>query len=169
MPMMILRRFALVFGLFCGVVTSQVPEFAQQYRQRLGGALDELSALVDQFSSEASAAGLDAKGAIAQLEANTEQLVRERGKSMEQTMARRERLAEQKTQMQEAGPFARLLVFARSYDSGIARRAWGDFEPAVPTTAEGFATAGAGGFFGYMLLRLLGAPFRRRRREPAAA
>ena len=116
-----------------------------------------------------NAAGLDAKGAIAQLEANTEQLVRERGKSMEQTIARRERLAEQKTQMQEAGPFARLPVFARSYDSGIARRAWGDFEPAVPTTAEGFATAGAGGFFGYMLLRLLGAPFRRRRRETAAA
>ena len=169
MPMMILRRFALLFGLFCGVVASQLPEFAQQYRQRLGGALDELTALVDQFATEASAAGLDTKGAVAQLEANTEQLVRERGKSMEQTMARRERLAAQKTQMQEAGPFARLLVFAQSYDQGIARRAWGDFEPAVPTTAEGFATAGAGGFFGYLILRILGAPFRRRRRETAAA
>jgi len=165
MPMMILRRFALVFGLFCGVVASQLPEFAQQYRQRLGGALDELTALVDQFASEARAAGLDTKGAVAQLEANSEQLVRDRGKSMEQTIARRERLSDQQKKMQDAGPFARLFVFAQSYDSGIARRAWGDFEPAVPTTAEGFATAGAGGFFGYMLLRLVGAPFRRRRQE----
>ena len=45
--MMILRRFALMFGLFCGVAASQLPEFAQQYRQRLGGALDELTALVE--------------------------------------------------------------------------------------------------------------------------
>ena len=49
-----------------------------------------LRAFMMPSASEASAAGLDAKGAIAQLEANTEQLVRERGKSMEQTMARRE-------------------------------------------------------------------------------
>lgn len=166
MLMMILRRLALMFGLFCGVAASQLPEFAQQYRQRLGGALDELTTLVDQFAAEAKGAGLDTKGAIAQLEANGDQLVRERGKSMEQTVARRDWLAGQKTRMQEAGPFARLLVFAQSYDSGIARRAWGDFEPAVPTTAEGFATAGAGALAGYGFLRILGAPFRRRR-QPA--
>lgn len=167
--MMILRRLALVFGLFCGVAASQLPEFAQQYRQRLGGALDELSAIVDQFVSEAKGAGLDAKGAIAQLEANGDQLVRERGRSMAQTMARRDRLADQNARMQQAAPLVRLLVFAQSYDSGIASRAWGAFEPAVPTTAEGFATAGAGAVAGYAFLRGLGAPFRRRRREPAAA
>lgn len=55
---MILRRLALGFALFCGVVASQLPEFAQQYRQRLGGALDELTALVDQFASESRATGL---------------------------------------------------------------------------------------------------------------
>ncbi len=167
--MMILRRLALVFGLFCGVAASQVPEFAQQYRQRLGGALDELTALVDEFAAEARAAGLDAKGAIAQLEANADPLVRDRGRSMEQTMLRRDRLEEQRRRMIEAGPFARLAAFAQSYDAGIARRAWGDFEPAVPTTAEGFATAGAGALAGYGALRILAAPFRRRRRGPAAA
>jgi hypothetical protein len=167
--MMILRRFALMFGMFCGVVASQLPEFAQQYRQRLGGALDELTVLVEQFATEAKAAGLDTKGAIAQLEANDDHLVRERGKSMEQTVVRRDRLAEQRTRMQQAGPFARLLVFAQGYDSGIASRAWGDFEPAVPTTPEGFATAGAGALAGYGFLRIVGAPFRRRRRETAAA
>lgn len=166
---MILRRLALGFALFCGVVASQLPEFAQQYRQRLGGALDELTALVDQFASESRATGLDPKGAVAQLEASGDQLVRERGRSMEQTMARREKLADQKARMQEAGPFARLVAFAQSYDPGIARRAWGDYEPAVPTTGEGFATAGAGALAGYGLMRLLGAPFRRRRRETAAA
>ena len=167
--MMILRRFALMFGLFCGVAASQLPEFAQQYRQRLGGALDELTVLVEQFASEAEAAGLDTKGAIAQLEANGDQLVRERGRAMEQTIVRRDRLADQKARMREAAPFERLLVFAQSYDAGIARRAWGDFEPAVPTTTEGFVSAGAGALVGYGFLRIVGAPFRRRRRGPAAA
>lgn len=167
--MMILRSLALGFGLFCGVIFSQLPEFAQQYRQRLGGALDELTALVDQFAQEARSAGLDMKDAIARLEANGEPLARDRGKSMEQTIVRRDRLEDQQRRMREAGPFARLLVFAQSFDTGIARRAWGDFEPAVPTTPEGFATAGAGALGGYGLLRLLGAPFRRRRKQPATA
>ncbi|MCC0002807.1 MAG: DUF2937 family protein [Methylobacteriaceae bacterium] len=167
--MMMLRSIALVFGLLCGVASSQLPEFVQQYRQRLGGALDELTAMVAQFQSEARAAGLDSAGAIAQLEANRDQLVRDRGRSMAQTIARRDRLADQQQRMQNAGQFARLLVFAQSYDSGIARRAWGDYEPAVPTAPEGFASAGVGALLGYGFLRLVGAPFRRRRKQPATA
>ncbi len=166
---MILRRLALGFGLLCGLVASQLPEFAQQYRQRLGGALDELTALVDQFSSEAKSAGLEPKDAIARLEANDEQLARDRGKSMEQTVRRRDRLADQQRRMREAGSFTRLLVLAESFDGRIASRAWSDYEPAVPTTPEGFATAGAGALGGYGLLRLLCAPFGRRRRQSATA
>lgn len=166
---MILRRIALGFGLFCGVIASQAPEFAQQYRQRLGGALDELTTIVEQFSSEAKSAGLETKDAIARLEANGEQLARDRGRSIEQTIARHARLDDQQKRMREAGPFARLIVLAETYDPRIAQRAWGDFEPAVPTTPEGFVTAVAGALLGYGFLRLVGAPFRRRRREPAPA
>ena len=167
--MMMLRSIALLFGILCGVATSQLPEFVQQYRQRLGGALDELTAMVDQFKSEAGAAGLDSSGAIAQLEANGDRLVRDRGRSMAEAIARRDRLADQQQRMRGAGPFARLVVFAEAYDPGIARRAWGDYEPAVPTTPEGFASAGAGALLGYGFLRLVGAPFRRRRKQPATA
>lgn len=69
--MLVLRRIALGFALFCGLIASQLPEFAQQYRQRLGGAIDELTAIVDQFAAEAASQGMDASKAIAQLEANT--------------------------------------------------------------------------------------------------
>ncbi|MFV0280599.1 MAG: DUF2937 family protein [Rhodoblastus sp.] len=166
---MILRRLALLFGLFCGVVASQLPEFAQQYRQRLGGAVDELTAQIQQFASEAQAAGLDKRSAIAQLEASSDQLVRDRGKSMAKMDVRRDYLAEQLADMKKAAPVSRLIVFAQGYDVGVARRAWGDFEPAVPTTAEGFTIAGVGGVLGYSLLRLIGAPFRRRRKPVTKA
>ena len=36
------RRLALAIGLVFAIIAAQAPEFAQQYRQRLGGALDEL-------------------------------------------------------------------------------------------------------------------------------
>ena len=41
---------AFVIGLLLGFVLSQTPEFAQQYRQRLGGAVDELQRRRDQLS-----------------------------------------------------------------------------------------------------------------------
>jgi len=37
---------------------SQIPEFAQQYRQRLGGAIDELNRMIAQFDSEAAGQSL---------------------------------------------------------------------------------------------------------------
>ncbi len=45
---------AFVIGLLLGFALSQTPEFAQQYSQRLGGALDELQRIVQQARSRAS-------------------------------------------------------------------------------------------------------------------
>ncbi len=165
--MLVLRRLALGFGLLCGLVASQLPEFAQQYRQRLGGALDELTALVEQFSSEAASVGMDNQKAIAALEANADPLARDRGRAIAQTIGRREKLARQSAEFETAGSFGRLVVFAGDFDPKIAHRAWQAFEPAVPVTPEGFASAGAGAVMGYGLLRLLAAPFRRRRVQAA--
>ncbi len=50
---MLARRLALAIALVAAFVGSQGPEFAQQYRQRLGGALDEVRRSVVQFDAEA--------------------------------------------------------------------------------------------------------------------
>ena len=50
---LLLRRLALAIGLVCGLLGTQAPEFAQQYRQRLAGAVDELSRVVATFDAEA--------------------------------------------------------------------------------------------------------------------
>ena len=52
---MILRYFALAVALAAGLVTSQLPEFSQQYRQRLGGAIDELSRILADFDAAVQA------------------------------------------------------------------------------------------------------------------
>ena len=55
---MLARRLALAIALIAGLIGSQGPEFAQQYRQRIGGALDELRRIVAEFDAEAASEGL---------------------------------------------------------------------------------------------------------------
>jgi Protein of unknown function (DUF2937) len=56
---MVLRRLAIAIDLLFGLLGSQLPEFAQQYRQRLGGALDELMRMIGQFDTEVAARSLN--------------------------------------------------------------------------------------------------------------
>lgn len=166
---MLLRRVILAVSLFLGALASQLPEFAQQYRQRLGGAIDELQRIVAQFDRDAQSENLEREAALKRLQANADPLASKRATDLRETIARENRLTRQQQAMREAGSFGRLAVFARDFDAGIARRAWGEFEPALPATIEGFVTAVAAFLFGGGLLRLLAAPFgRRRKRENEA-
>ena len=51
---MFTRRLAAAIGLLFALVGMQGPEFTQQYRQRLGGALDELKRDVSAFNADAA-------------------------------------------------------------------------------------------------------------------
>ena len=166
---MLARRFALAFGLLLAVVLSQVPEFVQQYRQRLGGAVDELRRIVAQFDDETRAQSLDRDAGIARLRANADPLAQARGRDIQTAVDRERRLEAQDRAFAEAGPLSVYAVFAERFDPELAGRTYAIFQPAVPVTSSGFV-AGAGGFvLGYGGLRAAAAPFRRRRRAALAA
>lgn len=162
---MILRRLAFAISLVFGAVTSQLPEFAQQYRQRLGGAVDELHAIVAQFDREARDERLTREEALARLQANADPLVTKRAEAMRETIAREDRLTRQQQSFAQAGPMARLGVMMSDYDAGIARAAWRAFEPAVPLTSEGIVSGVVGFLLGGGVLRLIIWPFTRRARK----
>ena len=65
---MIARTIALVVALTLGFALSQAPEIAQQYRQRLGGAVDELRRIVLRFDEDSARSGFDRAGALAVME-----------------------------------------------------------------------------------------------------
>lgn len=153
---------SLAFGILMAVVASQLPEFAQQYRQRLGGVIDELSRQVSQFQAEADAEKLSKEAAIARLQKNSDNLAQKHGSDMTESLSRLLRLESQQESFKQAGPFNRILVMFQNFDPSTAKRALQFYEPAVPTTAEGLVTTIIGFFFGGGLLRLLGMPFRRR-------
>ncbi len=64
---MILRALTLAGGVAGAAVTSQFPEYSQQYLQRLGGAVDALHEVVADFDASAQAVGLSRSDALAQM------------------------------------------------------------------------------------------------------
>ena len=165
---MIGRILATAIGLFSALAASQAPEFAQQYRQRIGGAIDELRRVVERFDENARASGLSRADAIRRLEGQSEPLVQRQGPAMAEVAERLSRLERQRDEVAAAGPFGRLVALARGFDPALARATYLDFEPAWPATSEGLVTAGLGFLLGWggMLLGLRGArrlrPWRRR-------
>lgn len=141
---MIGRILALAIGLMAGLAASQGPEFAQQYRQRLGGAIDELRRVTTRFETDAQASGLSRDAAITRLREQAETVARAQGDTMERIGERLAALEAQRNAFADAGSFSRLAVMMHRIDPGLARATYLDFEPAWPATGEGFATGGAG-------------------------
>jgi hypothetical protein len=163
---MIARAFAWVIALALGFALSQAPEFAQQYRQRLGGAVDELRRIILQFDEDSLRSGYDRAAAIAVMARNGEQLIRDQARRMEETIARYGRLREQEAAFESEGAFVRLASFIQNFDRPLVERTFAAYEPAVPVTTEGLLLAGGGFFAGYFLTLGLAQPLRRRRAPP---
>jgi hypothetical protein len=169
---MVIRAVALAAGLTGAVGFSQFPEFTQQYVQRLGGAVDELSRLIRAFDADAAELGLGRDTALDQL-ATGGDFGASRAERMAETIARHDRLAADLEALAGSGAFQRVALARHFGDPEIMERTWQAYRPAVPTTPEGLAFAGVGFLSGWLaltfVLSLLALPFRPRRRKRAAA
>jgi hypothetical protein len=160
---MIARTLAVACGFAAAISMSQAPEYAQQYRQRLGGAVDELARVLAEFDADAARYGMSRDQGITRLIQNADVFVSDRGVRLREDSARLARLQRQLNDFQTAGPFVRIAVLARDADPAIAGRTWESFEPAAPVTMEGAVMAGAGFLTGFGIAQLLAWPMRRRR------
>lgn len=148
---MITRALTLAAGLTGAAGLSQFPEFSQQYMQRLGGAVDELSRQVDRYGADAEAAGLPLETYLQRLGAEGP-LARTQAANMASDIARLADLSEALTTLQGAGPFMRAKLATHIGDRAVAERAMQSFKPALPLTFEGVSFAGAGFFAGWLAL-----------------
>jgi hypothetical protein len=139
-----IRIIAFGLGIFGGIVASQGPEYSQQYRQRLGGAIDELQRVIARFDADASANNETQDTAIARLRSNPDGLVNRQGVAMQANVERIKRLQIHREAMMQAGPFARVALMLRDGDRDVMEAAYRDFEPAVPVTEEGLLSTAIG-------------------------
>jgi hypothetical protein len=126
------------------VAFSQVPEFMQQYLQRLGGHLDEARRQLGKFHNAAEQSGLTLDRLIAQTGSNADPAVARLGGVMTESVTRVDELQAAQYAIMNASLWERPFVFLRNVDPEIARATWHIFKPAVPTTVEGLVYAAAG-------------------------
>jgi hypothetical protein len=132
------------------VTFSQVPEFIQQYLQRLGGHLDEARRQLDQIQASAASSGLTLEQLTAHTAAASDPAVARLGGILKEAAARVDSLAAAENAIRHASILERPFVFLGHLDPEIARATWGIFKPALPTTAEGliYSLVGILVFFG---------------------
>jgi hypothetical protein len=157
---MLARRLALFFALLCAALASQIPEYGQQYRQRLGGAVDELNLIIARFDEDSRQAGLSEQQGIKRLLENNDEFIRGRGFQMQDIIRRRQKLGRA---MDEPQGLERLFSLTFDFDASIARQAYSDYRPAVPVTSDGFIFGGIGFLSSFLLLRLLAFMLKRAR------
>ena len=162
---MFTRRLAAAIGLLFALLGMQGPEFTQQYRQRLGGALDELKRVVAAFDADAARQSITPVEAIARLEGNPDPLAQARGAAIEKDIVRRDKLQNGLDAMQGAGPVQRVGAMALDFDSAIADETLQNFEPAAPLTSEALLVGALGLVIGWGATHLCAWPIRRRWRE----
>ena len=160
------RMIAGIGGLGLAIVLSQFPEYAQQYTQRLGGAVDELRVITEDFDRAAAEGGLDRAAALGRYEASNDDFLAGRGGSMTTTFQRYEQLSATLARIQNADPVERFQSLPAYLDTDIGRRTLESYKPAIPVTMEGILYAGGGFILGYLILsglwRFLAMPFKKR-------
>ncbi|WP_425099849.1 DUF2937 family protein [Tropicibacter sp. S64] len=146
---MIGRALALAGGLSGAATFSQFPEYSQQYMQRLGGAVDELSRQITRYERDAATVGLDLDGLIEQLGAEGD-LSAMQAANIRADIARHDTLQADLAALEGAGPFMRAKLATHLGDRDIARRALETYKPAAPITFEGAVFAGSGFLGGWL-------------------
>lgn len=169
---MIARITSLAAGAVTAAALSQFPEYSQQYTQRLGGAVDELSRQIDRLEAQAAAEGVTPAVWLAAL-AEEGPRARTQAEAMAEDIARHAALSADLAALRGAGPFSRTRLAGHMGDPQIMRQTWADYRPALPMTFEGGVFAATGFALGWgalaaVLAMLRGAagmvrPRRRRR------
>lgn len=146
------RTIVLAGALLGGAALSQAPEFTQQYRQRLGGAMAELQQFVADFDRDAKANGLSRAQALGAYAHSTEKFLNDRGLTMQGVLDRFDRLDRQSRDFASMAPVMRPFGLLTEHDRKVWSGAWRDFEPAMPLTAHGAVWAAIGAAVGALLI-----------------
>jgi hypothetical protein len=141
-----------VISLFPAVLFGQIPEFIQQYEQRLGGAADELRLLVQHFDEDSRRSGYQRSDALQLMGRNTEQLVRDQSIRMSENIGRLANLQEQQVTLRQRGSAARFVSFAYNYDRPLATRTWENYQIGFPLSLAGALFALIGFALSFLVL-----------------
>lgn len=140
----ILDRWLCIFtGIAGAVLASQLPAYCTQYMQNLRGRLDELEPIVEEFELDVMQYNYTLDEALEECE-GARGLLDALCSSFEDIVMRYEDLLEHYLMLNNNGDYKRPFALMGSARSDIARSVADEFEPAIPTSDQGFVYAGVG-------------------------
>jgi hypothetical protein len=155
----------IVGAVVFGIGMSQFPEFTQQYQQRLGGAVDELRIITEEFDRTAANQGMTREQALASYTGS--QFLAVRSEDLQNTFLRYDRLSEDLRILENADAIGRFTSFLHMTDNQLVNSTWSAYEPAVPVDSDGFIFAAIGAMGGFYGFNQIAGLISRRRRKTA--
>jgi len=166
------RMLAMLGGLALAVCFSQFPEYAQQYTQRLGGAVDVLRGEVARIDADAAANALSRAQYLERYTSAADPIFSNDGQNKLELIGRYETLQETLERITGASAMERFNLLPQFFDTEIGGRTLDNYKPAVPVTVEGFLYALFGFLLGYavvsVIVSVVTLPWRWRRYRPAS-
>jgi len=145
-------RLFVVLGAFMG---AQIPEFIQQYRQRLAGHVAELNRILDDLRQIAQHSNKTLGEYIGKFMSSSDPDFSQQGIFMQEMTMRWEKLNDALINLTNSSGFLRPYVFLRDLQVEIARSTLRDFQPGINVTVEGVCYTLLGAALGYGVYRLL--------------
>lgn len=144
----VLIGFALA-GLFAA---SQIPGYVQEYEQRLGGARDEVTRLLSEFSAIAKRSGTDLSAYATHLASNDDPSISATGLEIMALGERESQMAIHAELLAASSRFMKPVVLAREGDREIISATWKTYHHTLTLDPE-FGAIGLGvGWFVYIIL-----------------
>ena len=148
----VIDRIVSVIG---ALIFIQIPAFIVQYQQRLGGHVDELSRLVQQYKSAAANNGRTIEEFIKlHLNSGVNEFI-STGKLMSENMERFSALSQALQNLSEASGIKKLFVFLKGIDFDIFAGAYKDFVPGISFSLDSILYCIVGIIFSMLVYLLI--------------
>lgn len=133
-----------IFAVLGAVGAAQLPGFMQHYVQRLGGHIDELQRVVNEYAEAAQKVNLTLEQYIKSLEVLKKIEVSQMADVIKRQVIRLADMTETLEAITSTSVWKKPFVFMHNADWSIASRTWENYVPNVPTDLEGLAYAFTG-------------------------
>ncbi|MCL2155228.1 MAG: DUF2937 family protein [Leptospirales bacterium] len=148
----VIDRIVSVVG---AVIFIQIPTFLVQYKQRLGGHVDELARLINQYKSAAAGNGKTVEEYIGlHLNSGVNEFI-STGKLMTENMERFNELSLALLNLSESSGIKKLFVFLKSMDFDIFKETYKDFVPGISFSLDSILYCIVGIIFAMLLYLLI--------------
>ncbi len=148
----LLDRLCVVAGAFMG---SQIPEFMQQYTQRLSGHVAELQRLLYQMRQVASYSNKNLEQYIEKFISSSDPDFARQGEFMQGILFRWEELNQTLVHLTQSSMWVRPYVFLKELQSDIAHATFANFQPGLNLSIEGLCYAGIGILLGWAFYQII--------------